>query len=378
MTPDTVGILPPGALGVAFFYQLTRELTELERVFFLSRRGSASAQGLQALGLTLKTAQGLRQIDGSLLKPDLLALESLPEVLLVCPNPDQLLEVMTDLVEVLIKLYRQGRDWTALPLVVLSANGIYYQRVRQVLIEKLEEGTLFGRLPDLWPEAMPQMVGRLLRGVTLQTGLREGSGSQTVYVPGPPGPTKLAGGELRHRERASALLNKLGGWFEVEQERSATRLEFDKALVNLAANLLGQVYAIDETGRFTLLRVKEIVVPAHLEEVRELVYRVFAVGQAVNAYPPTEDREVIFQNLLLNCKRHADHIPSSLQWVNLNLYRGTLAPELTPTEAWLLEPLRRYALAGGLEETALYFEQLKARLVHKLTLAAARQVPVSP
>ena len=39
-----------------------------------------------------------------------------------------------------------------LPRSILCSNGIYFQRVRQFLLEKLEEATLLGRLPDLWPD----------------------------------------------------------------------------------------------------------------------------------------------------------------------------------------------------------------------------------
>jgi len=375
MVPDSIGILPPGALGVSFFYHLTSQLTVLDgQVFFLARRGSASAKSLRTSGLLVQTSKGIQRIPGDVVQMDLQAEGNLPAVLIICPNPDQILEVISDLVELLVQLYALGKNWEDLPLIVLSSNGIYYQRVRQIFIEKLEEATLFGRLPDLWPEAMPQLVGRLLRGVTLQTGLREGSGLQTIYVPGPNGLTRVSGGELRHRQRVCALMNQLGSHFEVEAQHSATRLEFDKALVNLSANLLGQLYAIDETGRFQLLRVRDIFVPAHLLEIRELVERVFQVGRAMHAYTPQENVESIYQHLLAACARHQDHIPSSLQWVNLNLRLGTLAPQLTPTEAWLVEPLRRFALAAGLEDTAAYFEQLRERLVAKLKLAIGAKI----
>ena len=69
------------------------------------------------------------------------------------------------------------------------------------------------------------------------------------------------------------------------------------------------------------------------------------------------------------CVPHAEHIPSSLQWVQMKLSLGTLGAEITPTEAWLLEPLIRDAKAPGLEDTASYFQQLKDELVKKLTLA---------
>ncbi len=374
----TVGILPPGALGVSFFYHLTRQLTQLDGlVYFLERQSSASTQGLRSSGFMLiATHQQTHSVPtDAILKPDLLTCYRsgfLPEVVLVCPNPDQLLDVITTAVELLVQIHEQGKllqETMPFPLLVLCSNGIYFQRVRQIFIEKIEEATLFGRLPDLWPVTMPQIVSRLLRGVTLQTGLRSESGARTVYRPGPRGLTQIAGGDATSRKRCCQVLAGRGGWFEEALNSSATRLEFDKAMVNLTSNFLGQIYAIDSRGTFQALTVGEIVVPSHQTQIRELVYRVFQVGQMVKVYEPQSDFELIFDQLMKTSLAHATHIPSSLQWVDMKLRLGTLEAQMTPTEAWLVEPLIRYAKAVGLEDTAHYFERLKSELVQKLTLA---------
>ncbi len=371
--PGTIGILPAGALGVSFFFHLTRGLRECDgKIFFLERAGSKSAAALHDGGtLHIATSEVTTNLPATaLFKGNLLQCyreDSLPEVLLVCPNPDQLLAVMTTIVE-LIELISADDRLAALPLpiIVLSANGIYFQRVRQLFIEKLEEATLFGRLPDLWPELMPRIIGRLLRGITIQTGIREGFGSAAVYRPGERGITRLAGGDQSHRERCCRLLSGRGGWFELAANSSATRLEFEKAQVNLVANLLGQLYAIDEGGRFRSLTVDDIVVPEHEAEIRDLARHVFEVGRAVKAYGPQESFDTVFATLLDTFRMHRSHVPSSLQWVGLLLRQGTLKAELTPTESWILEPLNRYARSAGLEEGAIYFENLKIRLIARL------------
>src|SRR6185503_14914446 len=167
----TVGILPAGALGVSFFYHLAHHLGFMDgSVFFVERAGSPSAQTLRNAGEMLLADQ--RQIHrvptDRILKPDLFACHrsgELPEVLLVCPNPDQLLAVIADSVALLERLHEQGKlsqPNIPLPIMVLSSNGIYFQRVRQFFIEKIEEATLLGHLPDLWPDLMPAIVGHLL------------------------------------------------------------------------------------------------------------------------------------------------------------------------------------------------------------------------
>jgi hypothetical protein len=375
----TVGIVPAGALGVSFFYHLTDQLQEIDgTIFFLERSGSSSVRELRAKGeLVIADSRLTHRVkSGSLLKPNLPACyrtDSLPEVLLACPNPDQLLGIISECVAVLEAAYAQNElDSLPLPIVVLCSNGIYFQRLRQIYLEKIEEATLLGRLPDLWPDIMPRIVGRLLRGVSIQTGVREGSGSETIYLPGPRAITRIAGGDVASRERLVAVLTRRGGWFELAAHTSATRLEFDKAMVNLSTNLLGQLYAIDEAGRFRPLTVEEILVPEHHAEIRDLCRHVFEVGKAVKAYSASEEFEVLFERLEETLRMHQAHIPSSLQWVALRLRTGNLEAQLTPTEAWLLEPLIRYAISAGLDEAAHYFERLKERSLEKLKLLWGR------
>jgi hypothetical protein len=213
---------------------------------------------------------------------------------------------------------------------------------------------------------MPRIVSRFLRGVTIQTGVREGSGTDAVYWPGPRGITRLAGGDASNRERSWRLLAGKGGWYELALNSSATRLEFDKGIINLATNLLGQLYAIDDAGNFEPLTVAQILSPERELEIRRLAAEVFAVGQAVKAYARTDQFETIYAPLRETLDLHRSHIPSSLQWVGLRLRTGQLAPELTPTETWLLDPLIRYARSAGLESAVEYFEGLKQALLNKL------------
>lgn len=378
----TIGILPAGALGVSFFHHLTRGLTEMDgAVYFLERSGSQSAAALRASGHLLiragDTVQSLPAAD--LLKGDLVQSyrnQILPEVLLICPNPDQLLSVITNVVELIERIAADGAlEALPLPTLILSSNGIYFQRVRQVFIEKLEEATLFGCLPDLWPDLMPRIVGHLMRGISIQTGTREGPGGDAVYRPGEAGITRLAGGDARLRERAGKILSARGGWFELAAHESATRLEFDKAQVNLVANLLGQLLAIDDHGGFQPLTVAEITRPGHTAEIRDLARHVFEVGRAVRAYEARDDFEEIFRTLMNTFEMHRSHVPSSLQWVQLLWQQGRLKAEMTPTESWILEPLIRYARSANLSEAAAYFENLKERLLAKLRLLVQTTKP---
>ena len=300
-----------------------------------------------------------------------------PEILIVCPNPDQLLQVVSTLVALIERIWDENTpdDERQLPAIILSANGIYFQRVRQIFIEKLEESILMGRLPDLWPDHMPIIVGHLLRGVTFQTGIRQGTGGETIYYPGARGISVLAGGSEAVRHRCATLLSQLGGWFDESPKVSPTRLEFEKAIANLTSNLLGLIYAFDDEGNFAPLTVGDILLPERETDVRELVLRVVEVGRVVKVFAPTEDAEAVFQHVRERMRSVQGHVPSSLQSIGLQIKAGCLEPAFPPTETWLVEPLVRYARSGGLTEAVDYFEGLRHTLVAKLEKAAAKAKP---
>lgn len=377
-TFQTVGILPVGALGAAFYYHLTRGCTENQaRVQFIERRGSTNNAALAQHGtLTISGDGQVHSISASsACRPDLVTCGKtgwLPDVLLVCTQPDQLLPVVGDYVRLLEQLHHACGLESAisrLPIMILSSNGIYHERVRRFLVELLEESMLYGRLPDLWNDWMGLIVGKLIRGVTVQTGYREGTGADAVFCAGVSARTTLAGGEPGKRRRCAELLQGLGGWFDDAGSEPPVRVEFNKALVNLWSNLLGQLKAIDECGEFRLLRIREIFSDSEGAELRELSSHLFAIGQAVRAYRPDEDFDQLHDDTLRLSRSAGEHFPSSLKWIESQLNAGTLSPQLTPTEKWLLDPLVHYARTAGLEEAANYFSSLRLRIEQKLALA---------
>jgi hypothetical protein len=380
--PVSVGILPIGALGVAFYTHLAAGRPEgVDRVVFLSRRRAAAPERWsEDSAVAIETPRGRRdlplagRLGGSL--PEAAEKGCMPGIVLVCTNPDQLFDVVADFTAGVEHEHRAGRllaGTARLPVMVLCANGIYFQRIRCSFIELLEESTLLGRLPDLWPDVMPTIVGRLMRGVTIQTSLRVGEGSGAVYRPGPAGRTLLTGGSRAARVDAARTLSRLGGWFEDAGEELPTRVEFNKALVNLAINVFGQLSAIDESGRFHLMRVGEIGCPARHGRILELVEAVMHVGRGVGVYRADESPGEIFDQTMRSLAPVADHVPSSLQWLEQRLSTGTLGPGLTPTEKWLLQPLQHYARSLGDAGAINFFEDLERELNGAISRAISAQ-----
>jgi hypothetical protein len=374
--PAPVGILSLGALGVAFHHHLTANDPAGGRTAFLLRK-PGERWGADSV-LVTETAAGTRTVPlaellaGTL--PEAAARGILPGVILVCTNPDQLFDVVVDFVAVVVAEHRAGRleaGTAQLPLLVLCANGIYFQRLRSTFIELLEEATLLGRLPDLWPATMPRIVGRLMRGVTIQTALRRGSGGAAVYRPGPSGRTLLTGGDKAARAEAVRLLSGFGGWFEDAGDLPPTRVEFNKAMVNLTSNVVGLLTAVDAEGRFRVMTVAEIGSPLRHAQIRELVEFVMKVGRGVGVYRLDESAEQVFRETLASQVSSAAHVPSSLQWLEQQLAAGTLTAALSPTEKWLLEPLQHYARSLGDTRAIEYFEGLERQVVAAFARAIA-------
>lgn len=372
---DEVGILPPGALGVAYFHHLSQapEPRSARRLSLWVREGSASGEALRQTPVL----RILRE-DGSLHTIDLrhslfrgfaasLGKHPLPAVFLVATLPDQIIGVLKDAVAWLEGIWASGQwippDPPPFPALVLTANGIYFQRVRQVFVELLEESTLLGRLPDLWPAAMPTLVGHLLRGVTLQTGLREEHAEGTVYRPGPPGLTRLAGGSAPLRQAIARKLTVGGLRFVDLGDLPPTRVEFDKAIVNLVGNLFGILAATEAAEPPRLLTIREILGHPVSREIPTLVATVLRIGQCVRAYPPDYTIEAATAQLDEVHRRAARHCPSSVQRIVSEYQSGRLRAEIPPTEQWLLDPLIKYARAADLHEERAYLEMLAGRLL---------------
>src|SRR6476646_6539583 len=119
----TIGIVPDGSLGVSLFYHLTRQLEQIDgSVFFLERRGSGSVANLRSRGeLCIADARQIHRVPmATLFKEDLLSVFEkgyAPEIVLACPNPDQLLGIISEMVSLLESAFKRG-ELDPLPLPI--------------------------------------------------------------------------------------------------------------------------------------------------------------------------------------------------------------------------------------------------------------------
>jgi hypothetical protein len=382
----TVSIVPPGALGVGFAWQLQNSAPKGTWCFRPRCENSSWLASFQHSG-QLPLAVSINGTDPAVynfpLAPSFRTEPGgkRPDCVLFVGNPDQIIPFLRELVTRLESIWRENPDRAFLveanPKVVLCSNGIYFQRMRQVWIELLEESTLLGRLPDLWPDMMPNLVGRLFRGVTLQTGQRLGSGNDAIYVPGPPGLTRLSGTDRKGCAQLSDQLKKLGLLTEAQNSISPTRLEFDKALVNLTSNLLGQITALRPDGIFRPKRVRDVYCPENAATVQAMTEVIWRTGKSVNAYceETIDDLSTMLEKITSN---HADHIPSGLQTLETSWKDGSLEQGIGSTERWILEPLKKFARSSGREEDVTALKEWERELAYLLEKASGKQAKPQP
>lgn len=79
----------------------------------------------------------------------------------------------------------------------------------------------------------------------------------------------------------------------------------------------------------------------------QLPLGLFQVGLRVRAYNVGDTVEEIRQTVRSASVRYGSHVPSSLQYVAIQVRQGSLKAACTPTEAWILNPLIKYARAVG-------------------------------
>ena len=373
-----LGIHPPGALGVAFFMHGNAEC-------FVGRGGDGITQPLKQVGALNLDDQGrLRSIplDGrifaNLLEAD--ALDRMPEVLLVCCNPDQIGLFTGEVTRFLENLTERGRLRSVedirreVPILLILPNGILSELTINTYAEQLHECVLLNRLPSLTEEMRQVLLDRVVRGVSLQAGGRRGSGAETIYVLERKGAVVFAGGGDLERERIETILTAHDYPFTHARGVPGTRIEFDKAMISIVLNVGGLIHTVKPDGELVDLRMGDLCKDSTKADfVHDITRALFDVGQAVGAYPPDARYEDIWSGHRATILAHAGHVTSSLKTFRDALARGLRQIKLFSNEEWILSPLCRYAANAGLTREESLFKSLKRRVQESMARAIQRK-----
>jgi len=370
-----LGVHPPGALGVAFFTHAGAEC-------FIGRGGDGITQPLKDVGaLNLDDHDTLRSIPlrdrifANLLEAD--ALDRLPEVLLVCCNPDQLGLYTGELTRFLENLAERGRLHSCedirreVPISLILPNGILSEQTVRTYEDQLHESVLMRRLPDLAEDMRQALLDRVVRGISLQAGGRRGSGAETVYILEQKGSVVFAGGGEPERQRIEAILTAHDYPFTHARGVPGTRIEFDKATISIVLNVGGLIHTVKPDGELIDLRMGDLCKdPSKAGFVHDVTHAVFTVGQAIGAYPPDVTYKDIWATHRATILAHAGHVTSSLKTFRDALAKGLCSVTLFANEECILTPLCRYAANAGLKKEEALFNSLR----HRVQEAMARAI----
>jgi len=362
-----LGVHPPGALGVAFFVHAGAEC-------FIGRGGDGITQPLKEAGALNLDDQGrmrsvplANRIFANLLEAS--ARDRLPELLLVCCNPDQLGLFTGELTRYLVNLAERGRLRSTadarreVPILLILPNGILAEQTLRTYQEQLHESRLMQRLPDVTDEVSEALLARVVRGVSLQAGGRRGGGRQTLYLLERKGSVLFAGGGEFERQRIETILTAHHYPFTHARGVPGTRIEFDKAMISIVLNVGGLIHTVKPDGELMDLRMGDLCKdPSKQEFVEQITRALFVVGQAVGAYPPEATYEAIWAPHRATILAHASHVTSSLKSLRDALDGGLRGVQLFSNEEWLLTPLSRYAANAGLLSEQALFESLKRQV----------------
>ena len=373
-----LGIHPPGALGVAFFIHAGAEC-------FVGRGGDGITQPLKDVG-TLNLDDGGKhrsislqdRIFANLLEAD--ALDHMPELLMVCCNPNQLDLFTGELTRFLESLSERGRLRSSrdirreVPILLIMPNGILSEQTIYTYDEQLHESMLMQRLSGVTEEMHQTLIDRVVRGVSLQAGGRRGSGAETVYILERKGALVFAGGGDLEHQRVEAILTAHDYPFTHARGVPGTRIEFDKAIISIVLNVGGLIHTVKPNGELIDLRMGDLCEdPSKADFVQQITRAVFDVGQAAKAYPPDAVYEDIWAKHRATILAHAGHVTSSLKTFNDALAAGLCSVNLFSNEEWILMPLCRYAANAGLKEEEALFNSLKRRVQESMAKAIRRR-----
>lgn len=362
----TIGVYPLTALGVSFFHHGNASL-------LICKKDSATAEMLHNKPFLKIHAQGgLKEpyIEGQFTNGIVDAYEQaqLPALLLCTPKYDALSALFDELADLAKHLLDQGClnamegfQGLAFPVVILASNGIIYDEALYLFAKKLEERGIPGILVSLLKE-------KLLRASVMQGAYRD----HDLYYPLKKGLLKLAVPNYGLFKDVIDLISDKG--LNVSIQKNIYRVEFEKAMVNIAANTTAMVFALDKFGyNLRKIEMKEALEPTNIPYarfVRELQEAILTVGKNVGAYTETDTLEKVWHPRKEQIIKHdSHHVSSSLRTFRKMILQRSVPKEIPPDEKALIYPLKGFSKYYSLEKEYALFEELERMLQNNLTFA---------
>lgn len=343
-----IGILPHGALTMAFFYHLGGCSTG---DYIIAKGNSLSFNELASQGHINLEVDGERKIvdTKNILFKNLVTCyqtTGLPEVLIVAPLTDQLEIFVEDLIGLLEEFDKEGYFHSksmleqVMPIFVVASNGIFDKRLRELIMSRIDTTD---KLKDMPEDIKRAVIGRIIRGIAIQGGER----TQQVYRPGVKGSIHIAGGMMDARKRVKQIFEIERG-FPTLVHNNPEEEELKKAILSVAGNAVTLAYILNKDGDFQDIRMGNLLQEPLKEYTEEICRAVYNVSVKMGHFKSVSFK-VIWKDCLASiAAQYFNHRNSSVQQFIERLKKRTLKQELLPTEASLFDFLITRAEKEGL------------------------------
>lgn len=205
MKKGRIGIMPIGALNIAFasYIQGIDTFIESRKTHYNVGRKLTICIDNEKKEITLTNENYTNDINS-------LVNGRMPEIILFSPPNHRLMSTLDQVIAMFLKILEQN---AVIPKLVMLSNGIYYDDVMNHVT------TNFGSIDNNIRE---KIKGNIIRGTTLQTGIRiesEKNGRYTIFKPGTKGSITIAGAKNLEKELSYYLRNIITLFLKWKEKR---------------------------------------------------------------------------------------------------------------------------------------------------------------
>lgn len=362
----TIGIYPVTSLGMSFYHYCKVDL------LICRKNGITAGLFTETPEINIDTNDGIQtyNIKNHVTNGMLEAYNKgvLPQAILCTPHYQHLTNLTDELTELAIALKDDKKllsvsnlNRFSFPTIILGSNGIIYDETIYSLQTKLQAAGLSDIL-------VRNICNKVIRASIMQGAHRE----KNTYFHQKKGLLKLAVPKSPMFSQVMGLLNQKDFTFSIH--KSPHRIEFEKAMVNIASNSIALIFALDQKNyKYRKVTMAEALAPenaTHATFVNEVQKAIFTIGQKAGAFSEAETFETVWlprkQQIL---KHDSNHASSSLYCFREMLITKTFSDELPTSEQGLVYPLKCFARHYQLYHEIVLMEELERMLYSNLAFA---------
>lgn len=359
----TIGVYPVTSLGVSFFYHANVDL------LMCRQNGVTSKLFAKEPILNIKIGSESSQVDISnkFSNGMLVALKgkALPEVIICTPPYEFLDDFINEIKNIALELNNleylkpyNNLNKFYFPNIILASNGIILDSAISKLRNDLLENNFNEKICD-------NICNKIVRGVVMQASHRENN----VYYPQKPGIIKIA---IHKHDLFSQIFEMLSSKkFTFSINTNPAKLEFEKAIINIATNSAAIALSVDESNNtFNMLNLEQCINNQD-KEIFDFIYNlqksVFKIGKRQNAFSVSETFERIWIPRKEQVLKHdSQHISSSLHCLKYMAKTNSIPEGMLNSEKSIIYPLKKLATQFELDEELKLLNELEDKITKNL------------